>query len=77
MTTGHRGPITAELSDEDLIRELTHLYDTRMDALRHAPLQAFGEHTVRTAELETEYLRRRPAREIDPNRSRDGARGRD
>jgi hypothetical protein len=77
MTTGHRGPITAELRDEDLIRELTHLYDTRMDALRHAPLQAFQEHTVRTAELETEYLRRRPAREIDPNRSRDGARARD
>ncbi|MCW2916361.1 MAG: hypothetical protein JWN52_4429 [Actinomycetia bacterium] len=77
MTTGHRGPITAELNDEDLIRELTHLYDTRMDALRHAPLQAFQEHTVRTAELETEYLRRRPAREIDPNRSRDGARARD
>jgi hypothetical protein len=48
-----------------------------MDALRHAPLQAFQEHTVRTAELETEYLRRRPAREIDPNRSRDGARARD
>jgi hypothetical protein len=77
MTTGHRGPITDELTDEDLLRELTHLYETRMDALRHAPLQAFEEHSVRTAELETEYLRRRPAREIDPNRSREGARSRD
>jgi hypothetical protein len=76
MTTSHRGPITDELTDEELMRELTHLYETRMGALRHAPLQAFEEHSVRTAELEAEYLRRRPTREIDPNRSREGARTR-
>ncbi|WP_131737101.1 DUF6158 family protein [Actinomadura roseirufa] len=64
------------LTDDDLFRELASLYDTRLDALRHAAPQAYGEHTRRMNELETEYLRRRPAREIDPNRLREGARAR-
>ncbi|MFF5264755.1 DUF6158 family protein [Actinomadura viridis] len=66
----------AELSDDDLLRELGHLYETRMDALRHAADQAFDEHTRRTGRLETEYLRRRPEREVDPERLREGARAR-
>ncbi|GLZ14422.1 hypothetical protein Acsp04_46570 [Actinomadura sp. NBRC 104425] len=64
------------LSDQDLLRELGHLYATRMDALRHAAAQAFGEHTRRMNQLETEYLRRRPSREVDPERLREGARAR-
>lgn len=64
------------LSDEDLFRELGHLYETRLEALRHAADQAYGEHTRRMNQLEAEYLRRRPGREIDPNRLREGARAR-
>ncbi|MEV5830721.1 MULTISPECIES: DUF6158 family protein [Actinomadura] len=65
-----------ELPDDDLFRELGHLYETRFETLRHASDQAFEEHTRRTNELEGEYLRRRPAREVDPNRLREGARAR-
>lgn len=70
------GVSPADLTDDDLLRELGHLYETRMDALRHAADQAYGEHTQRMAQLEAEYLRRRPAREIDPQRLREGARAR-
>jgi hypothetical protein len=66
----------SELSDEDLMRELTHLLDTRLDALRHAADQALDEHTRRTAALEAEYLRRWPDREVDRERLRAGARDR-
>jgi hypothetical protein len=72
-----RGVDPAELTDEDLLRELGHLYDTRMDALRHAADQALDEHTRRMAQLEAEYLLRRPDREVDPERLRAGARARD
>jgi Family of unknown function (DUF6158) len=70
------GVSPAELTDDDLLRELGHLYETRMDALRHAADQAYAEHTQRMAQMEAEYLRRRPAREIDPQRLREGARAR-
>ncbi|SEG93156.1 hypothetical protein SAMN04489712_13729 [Thermomonospora echinospora] len=66
----------ALLNDSDLMRELNNLYETRMDALRHASDHALAEHTRRTAELEAEYIRRNPAREIDPERLREGARAR-
>ncbi|WP_019629047.1 DUF6158 family protein [Actinomadura atramentaria] len=66
----------SRLHDDDLFRELGHLYETRMEALRHASDDALAEHTARTEELETEYLRRYPAREIDPDRLRAGARAR-
>ncbi|REE96312.1 DUF6158 family protein [Thermomonospora umbrina] len=66
----------AVLSEADLMRELTSLYDTRMDALRHASDQALAEHTRRSAELEAEYIRRHPDREIQPGRLREGARAR-
>ncbi|MFI0483966.1 DUF6158 family protein [Actinomadura sp. 9N215] len=65
-----------ELTDDDLFRELGHLYVTRLDALRHAADQAYGEHTRRMNQLEAEYLRRFPGREIDPERLREGARAR-
>jgi hypothetical protein len=74
MTTDGVEP--AGLSDEDLLRELGHLGETRLDALRHASDQALEEHTHRTSLLEAEYLRRHPAREIDPERMRAGARAR-
>ncbi|GAB3087879.1 DUF6158 family protein [Micromonospora schwarzwaldensis] len=61
----------AELSDEDLIREVRSLHRTRLDTLRHATDSALANHLRRTAELETEYLARHPGREIDPHRLRD------
>jgi hypothetical protein len=60
----------------DLMRELGHLYETRMDTLRHGADQALAEHTRRMNALEAEYLRRHPSREIDPERLRAGARAR-
>ncbi|TDD84073.1 hypothetical protein E1293_13720 [Actinomadura darangshiensis] len=76
MTSRDLGIDPGDLTDDDLFRELGSLYETRLDALRHAADQAYGEHTRRMNELEAEYLRRRPGREIDPERLRDGARAR-
>ncbi|MES9537458.1 MULTISPECIES: DUF6158 family protein [unclassified Actinomadura] len=76
MTSRDLGVAPGDLGDDDLFRELGHLYETRLDALRHAADQAYGEHTRRMNELEAEYLRRRPGREIDPERLREGARAR-
>jgi len=58
------------LSGADLSRELRHLHETRDDALRHASARALANHDERTAELEAEYLRRFPDREVDPRRLR-------
>lgn len=62
----------AELSDEDLLREVSSLHRTRLDTLRHGSDASLANHLRRTAELETEYLTRYPGREVDPNRLRDG-----
>lgn len=64
------------LSEEDLLRELTHLHETRSEALFHGPPHAFAAHTERTRDLEDEYLRRHPDRDVDPRRLRSGARER-
>ncbi|POM26869.1 hypothetical protein BTM25_12770 [Actinomadura rubteroloni] len=66
----------SRLHDDDLFRELAHLHATRTDTLRHGSDDALAEHTSRTEQLEAEYLRRYPAREIDPERLRAGARAR-
>jgi len=65
-----------ELSEEDLFRELGHLHETRHMTLRHASADALAAHTTRTAELEQDYLRRYPEREVDDQRLRSGARAR-
>ena len=62
----------AELSDEDLTREMASLHRTRLDTLRHASDAALATHLRRTADLETEYLTRHPGREVDPHRLRNG-----
>lgn len=62
----------AELTDDDLLREMQSLHRTRLHTLRHAPDPALATHLRRTAELETEYLTRNPGREVDPGRLRDG-----
>ncbi|NYH80003.1 hypothetical protein FHR84_003352 [Actinopolyspora biskrensis] len=64
----------AELSEDALRRELRHLHETRNETFLHGSSDALEEHTRRTFELEREYLRRHPEREVDPRRTREGAR---
>ena len=66
-----------DLAETDLIRELEHLHRTRHDTFLHGAPDALRQHTSRSAELENEYLRRHPERDIDPARTRAGARGSD
>jgi len=62
------------LSDAELLRELESLHSTRHDTLLHGSADALRSHTVRMHELEDEYVRRHPEREVDPDRTREGAR---
>ncbi len=70
------GVPTVALSDEDLYRELGHLFETRLETLRHGSAESLATHTLRSRALEQEYLRRLPEREIDSERLRSGARAR-
>ena len=72
----HSGVPAAELSEEDLLRELAHVHETRHETFLHGSADALLNHTRRTTELEDDYLRRHPEREIDPGRLRAGARER-
>lgn len=67
---GASGVPAAELGDEDLLRELASVHRTRDDTLRHGSGNSLAAHTARTEELETEYLRRFPDREIHDLRLR-------
>ena len=60
----------ADLSSEDLLRELHQLHATRNETLRHGSDDALANHNRRLVELESEYLRRYPQREVDPGRLR-------
>lgn len=73
---GMAGVDPADLTDDDLFRELEHLHETRSTTLRHGSDDALSAHTERTKALEEEYLRRYPTREVDPERLREGARAR-
>lgn len=70
------GVPAAELDDQDLLRELGDIHRARHETLRHGSDHALATHTGRMADLEGEYLRRFPDREIDPQRLRSGARAR-
>jgi Family of unknown function (DUF6158) len=65
-----------QLDDDDLLRELESVHRTRHDTFLHGSVQALRHHTERSTELELEYLRRRPERDIDEERLRSGARER-
>ncbi|MDP9497402.1 MAG: DUF6158 family protein [Actinomycetota bacterium] len=68
------GVAAQQLADEDLERELAHLHETRHDTFLHGSEDALSFHTVRTQELEEEYLRRNPDRVLDARRTRIGSR---
>ena len=70
---GSPGVDPAELSDDDLLRELASVHETRHQTLRHGSDAALDNHTRRTGELEKEYRKRFPEREVDPQRLRDPA----
>jgi hypothetical protein len=59
-----------ELEHDDLLRELWEIHRTRHDTFRHGSDDALINHNERMADLEAEYLRRWPEREIDPQRLR-------
>jgi hypothetical protein len=70
MNTSSNGIDPTGLPDADLLRELASLHETRHDTLRHGSDAALSHHDQRLAELEGEYLRRFPQREVDPARLR-------
>ncbi len=72
---GHGIP-PSDLADEDLLRELGHLHETRHTTFRHGSDDALSAHSARTEALEQEYLRRHPQREVEAGRARAGARER-
>jgi hypothetical protein len=65
-----------DLSEDDLFRELRQMHATRTETLLHGSDEALANHTMRSEELEQEYLRRHPKRDVDPGRLREGARRR-
>jgi hypothetical protein len=72
----HHGVPPSQLSEADLRRELQHVHETRHETFLHGSHDALDAHSWRTVELEAEYLRRFPQREVDPERMRAGARQR-
>jgi hypothetical protein len=74
--THSHGVDGADLSEEDLLRELGHLHETRNTTFLHGSDDALAAHSRRTQQLEAEYLRRHPQRDVDPERLRSGARAR-
>jgi hypothetical protein len=64
------GIAATQIDDEDLIRELESLHRTRHETFLHGSDEALATHSQRTAELENEWLRRNPQRQIDPRRLR-------
>jgi hypothetical protein len=64
------GVAPADLSDEDLLRELEQLHRTRHETFLHGSTPALQHHSERTTQLELEYLRRHPERDIDERRLR-------
>jgi hypothetical protein len=66
----------ARLPDDVLLRELEHLHRTRHDTFLYGSRDALEQHSIRTHELELEYLRRHPRRHIAAGRTRAGARAR-
>ncbi len=64
-----------ELDNDDLQRELSHLYETRWETLVDGSQSAFRTHTDRMLELEHEYVSRFAEQtKPSPRRTRRGSR---
>jgi hypothetical protein len=72
------GVPAADLDDEAVRREMTHLHQTRHDVVLGGSEDALNTHTARMLELEQEYLRRfADEGSPDPLRTRAGSRAAD
>lgn len=70
-SAGDRGGVpTVDLSEDELLTELESVHRTRHDTFLHGSTTALVTHSDRQWELEDEYLRRHPERDIDPRRLR-------
>jgi len=75
MAAHPNGIEAADLADDDLRRELSHLHETRHDTVLGGSEDALAHHTRRMLELEAELRRRFPAEAgPDPRRTRAGSR---
>lgn len=66
-----------ELETGLLLRELQHLHRTRHETFLYGSEEALNRHTLRSGQLEAEYVRRFPYRHVAPGRTRSGARARE
>ena len=65
----------AELGDDELRREMSHLHETRHDTVLGGSEDALQTHTRRMLDLESEFLRRLPTEAApEPRRTRAGSR---
>ena len=74
--TTNRGIDARTLDESVLMHELEQIHRTRHDTLLHGSSEALERHTTRMVELEDEYLRRHPQRQVTAGRTRVGARAR-
>ncbi|GAA0654395.1 DUF6158 family protein [Kitasatospora atroaurantiaca] len=65
------------LDTDVLVRELEQLHRTRHETFLWGSDDALQRHTLRMGQLEAEYLRRYPYRQVSAGRTRAGARARD
>lgn len=66
----------AGLDEAQLIKELETIHRTRHETLLFGSADALDTHNSRMAQLEGEYLRRHPRRQVVAGRTRAGARAR-
>ena len=66
----HQERPLGNLGDEDLYGELDQCYRARVETLRHGSDAALENSTRRIDELEGEYCRRHPQREVSARRLR-------
>jgi hypothetical protein len=59
-----------QLSDDELSRDLEHVYEKRYDMFRNGAADQFRNNVQRMAELEAEYLSRFPDKVVDADAKR-------
>ncbi|AUG76361.1 hypothetical protein CFP65_1464 [Kitasatospora sp. MMS16-BH015] len=65
------------LHNDVLLRELAQLHRTRHETFLYGSEEALRRHTLRTGQLEAEFVRRFPYRQVAATRTRSGARARE
>ncbi len=65
------------LHNDVLLRELSQLHRTRHETFLYGSDDALRRHTLRTGQLEAEFVRRFPLRQVSAGRTRSGSRSRE